>query len=233
MKETRQRQLRDGAPATRTQVIPNGIHLERFASAYAERSDHIPLVVGLIGRVVPIKDIKTFIRAIKETQYRLPGIEGWIIGPTEEDPDYVHECQLLVESLELQQHVKFLGMQNVVEMLPQLGLVALTSISEAQPLVLLEAMAAGVPVLASDVGSCREIIEGVTDEDRSLGNAGYVVPIASPGATAQAIIDILQDPIHWQQRQAVGLQRVQRFYDEKLMFTRYQHIYEDTILWPE
>ena len=56
---------------------------------------------------------------------------------------------------------------------------ALTSISEAQPLVLLEAMAAGVPVLATDVGSCREIIEGATDEDKALGKAGEVVSIAS------------------------------------------------------
>ncbi len=149
-----QRQIKDGAEPAKTLVVPNGIKTVRFKQALLQRPEKTPMVVGLIGRVVPIKDIKTFIRAIKEAQSIIPTLEGWIIGPFEEDPKYYQECQLLVDSLDLIDNVKFLGMQNIAEILPKLGVVALTSISEAQPLVLLEAMAAGVPVLASDVGSC-------------------------------------------------------------------------------
>lgn len=229
----RQRQIRDGAPPEQTQVIPNGIRLGRFAKALAARGPEIPKVAGLIGRVVPIKDIKTFIRAIKEALPALPELEGWIVGPTEEDPNYLHECQLLVDSLDLAGKVKFLGMQDVSAILPQLGVVALTSISEAQPLVLLEAMAAGVPVLATDVGSCREIIEGLGEEDHALGKAGTVVSIASPGAAARAMVDILTDSDSWQAYQQAGLKRVERYYDERLMFERYQQLYKEAMSWPE
>ncbi|WP_261887425.1 GT4 family glycosyltransferase PelF [Vibrio aerogenes] len=229
----RVRQLRDGAPAEKTRIIPNGINLSRFGPALSARQDDVKPIVGLIGRVVPIKDIKTFIRAIKEAHYQVPDIQGWIVGPMEEDPDYVLECELLVESLDLKQQIHFLGMQNVAEILPQLKVVALTSISEAQPLVLLEAMAAGVPVLATDVGSCREIIQGHSEADRLAGEAGYLVPIASPGESARAMVSLLTDKEHWQQHQAVGLQRVRTFYDEQLMFARYQGIYEETMLWQE
>ena len=68
----RQRQIKDGAPPEKSMVIPNGIKTSRFAKALSQRAKKIPLTVGLIGRVVPIKDIKTFIRAIKEVQSSIP-----------------------------------------------------------------------------------------------------------------------------------------------------------------
>ncbi|WP_206422866.1 GT4 family glycosyltransferase PelF [Photobacterium sanguinicancri] len=190
----RQRQHKDGAPDIRTKVIVNGIDTTRFGKAYKLRPDTPPIVVGLVGRVVPIKDIKTFIRTIRGAVETLPTIEGWIIGPTEEDEDYVHECQLLIESLGLEHNVKMLGSQNVAEMMPQLGVMMLTSISEAQPLVLLEAMAAGIPCIATEVGACREIIDGAAGDDAALGSCGEIIPIASPIDGANAIINVLAMP---------------------------------------
>ena len=95
----RQRQIKDGAAPEKAFVVPNGIKTVRFIEALKQRPKHIPPIVGLIGRVVPIKDIKTFIRAIKEAQSILPEIEGWIIGPYEEDPQYYKECKLLAAKL--------------------------------------------------------------------------------------------------------------------------------------
>ena len=229
----RQRQIKDGATPNKAFVVPNGIKTSRFVESLAKRPNKIPPVVGLIGRVVPIKDIKTFIRAIKEAQSSLPNVEGWIIGPFEEDPQYYKECQLLVGSLDLQSTIKFTGMQDIAQILPKLGIVALTSISEAQPLVLLEAMAAGVPVLASDVGSCREIIEGGTEQDKALGKAGEVVSIASPSETALQISNMLTNDQMWLEYQQSGLARVRKFYDESHMFARYDKLYKDTMAWPE
>ncbi len=223
----RQRQLLDGAHEQKTQIIPNGINISRFTGALYARPTDIPNVIGLIGRVVSIKDIKTFIRAILQTQSQLNNIQGWVIGPYDEDPDYYLECQQLVETLGLENQIKFLGMQNVVDILPQLGLTVLTSISEAQPLVLLEGMAAGVPFVASDVGSCREIAYGLTEEDKALGSAGEIVPIASPSQTAKAIIKLLSDPVTWHHYQKAGINRVQSIYDEQLMHKRYHDVYED------
>ncbi|NNA02757.1 GT4 family glycosyltransferase PelF [Pseudomonas lundensis] len=221
----RQRQIKDGADAARTQVIPNGIDLPKWTAALQARPDGLLPVVGLIGRVVPIKDVKTFIRALRGVVSAMPHVQGWIVGPEEEDPAYVSECRSLVASLGLEDNVLFLGFQSIQNILPQVGLMVLTSISEAQPLVILEAWAAGIPVVSSDVGSCRELIEGGIAQDRDLGLAGEVVAIADPQATSRAILGLLRDPQRWQAAQASGLQRVHRYYGENLMFERYRTLY--------
>lgn len=223
----RERQVTDGAQRAKTLVIPNGISLERYSDAMSQRDEKPPKVVGFIGRVVPIKDVKTFVRAMRTIVSAVPEAEAWIIGPTEEDEDYANECESLVQGLGLEGKVKFLGFQNVPEMMPQLGLMVLTSISEAQPLVILEAYAAGVPCVATDVGSCRELIEGGSAEgDRELGHAGAVTAIANPGETAQACIELMTDDEKWRQAQTAGYERVTRFYTEELMFERYANLYE-------
>lgn len=222
----RERQHRDGADPARTRIVPNGIDLDRFAPLRAKRAADVPRVLGLVGRVVPIKDIKTFIRAMRVVATQLPGAEGWIVGPSDEDQAYADECRDLARTLGLEGTVKFLGLRNVEEILPQLGLNVLTSISEAQPLVLLEAMAAGVPCVASDVGCCRELVEGTDAEDRALGPAGAIVGIADPDATARAAIELLRDPARWSAARRAGIARVERLYTQARMIERYGSIYD-------
>jgi glycosyltransferase involved in cell wall biosynthesis len=154
-----------------------------------------------------------------------PDAEGWIVGPEDEDPAYAAECKDLVASLGLNDHVKFLGFRNIAEILPQLGLMVLTSISEALPLVVLEAFASGLPCLATDVGSCRELIEGRTEEDRALGSAGSVVFIADPEGAARTALELLNDAGRWHAAQKAGLERVRRYYNDRLMFDSYRDLY--------
>ena len=226
----RQRQIIDGASENRTRVIPNGISLARYEDALTKRPEGIPPIIGLIGRVVPIKDIKTFIRTLHAVREEIPEVEGWIVGPEEENPEYAKECYELVENLALENTVKFLGFQNVPDILPQLGVMTLTSISEAQPLVILEAYAAGVPCVCTDVGSCSELIYGgLGPEDVALGAAGSIVDIADPAATAQACIRLLTDAEQWRKAQNSGLQRVMRFYREDLMYERYETLYKEAV----
>lgn len=225
----RQRQHQDGAPDDRTLVIVNGIDVDRFERAYQQRPLHPPLVVGLVGRVVPIKDIKTFIRTIRMAVEELPDLEGWIIGPTEEDPDYVYECDLLIKSLDMSDNIKMLGSQNVAEIIPKIGVMMLTSISEAQPLVLLEAMASGIPCIATEVGACREMIKGAKGEDAALGSAGEVIPIASPQEGVKAITKILADSETWRKAGDIGKKRVLRYYNETRMYGAYQKLYQEAI----
>ncbi|MFM0170675.1 GT4 family glycosyltransferase PelF [Paraburkholderia sediminicola] len=229
----RQRQVTDGARAERTQCIPNGIDVDALAPLVAERKPRSHRVVALIGRVVPIKDIKTFIRAIFIASRTMPDLEGWIIGPEEEDPAYALECRALVESLGLSHNVKFLGFQRIDDMMPQVDVIALTSISEALPLVVLEGFAAGVPAITTDVGSCRQLIEGVDAEDRALGAAGMVVQLADPAAFAQAVLSLLADETRWQAAQQAGLARVRRYYTKKQMIDRYRTLYERLAALPD
>ena len=220
------KQIEYGAAPEKTQVIPNGVRLEHLRPLQQLRPEEPPLVLGLIGRVVPIKDIKTFIRAVDYASCQLPGIEGWIIGSEDEEPEYAKECHALVNSLGQQKRIRFLGFQNITDILPRLGLLTLTSISEAQPLVILEAYAAGLPVLATDVGSCRELIEGYSDEDRQLGKSGAIAPIGDPAAFADAAINLLIHKERWKQAQQAAIARVERFYDEATFLNNYRTLYE-------
>ena len=228
----RKRQIDDGADPRRTRVIPNGVDVDRFAKLRSLRPSHPPPVIGFVGRVVPIKDVKTFVRSIKSTVGERPDIEGWIVGPDSEDEAYAKECRQLVSSLGLVKNVKFLGFQRPEEILPRLGLLVLTSISEALPLVVLEAFASGLPVLTTDVGACRELIEGRTEQDRALGAAGAVVPIASPEATAAAALALLRDDARWQAAQRAAVGRAQTHYRQDQMIEAYRQIYAEAFAWP-
>jgi glycosyltransferase involved in cell wall biosynthesis len=188
-----------------------------------------PHVIGLIGRVVPIKDVKTFIRAMRRVKAELTNAEGWIIGSSEEDPAYGQECEALVRSLGLQNTVKFLGHQNVADILPKLGLLMLTSISEAQPLAILEAFAAGVPCVATDVGACREQIDGRTAEDKALGVAGRVAPFADADALGTAAVELLSDHEAWRSCQRSGLARVSAYYAQAKMLDSYRAVYREAL----
>ncbi len=221
----RLRQIQDGAKPERTFNIPNGIDVVRFGALRALRAEKTPMVCCLIGRVVPIKDIKTYIRAMRVVANRLPQAQAWIAGPEDESPAYAHECHSLVKGLGLESNVKFLGFQQLTELLPKVGLVVLSSISEALPLVLLEGYAAGVPGVSTDVGSCRQLIEGLTEADQALGPSGEVVGIADPQALAEAIVGFFADDAKWQAASSAGVARVNQFYTHPLMYGRYREVY--------
>jgi glycosyltransferase involved in cell wall biosynthesis len=161
---------------------------------------------------------------------QLPEAEAWLIGPEEEDPEYVEECKSLIQELGLQGKVIFMGFQRVTDILPRVGVLVLTSISEAFPLVLLEAFASGLPVVTTDVGACREIIEGNSDEDRALGCAGIVTPIADPEATAEAVITLLSDESRWHAATQAGIQRLEKYYTQSKMLDSYKKIYDGVLM---
>lgn len=225
----RQRQLEDGAQNERTCTIPNGIRVAAFQAARASRPATPPNVLCLIGRVVPVKDIKTFIRAMRVVVNHIPDAEGWIAGPRGEDPAYVQECEALAVSLGLTENIRFLGLQKMDDLLPRIGLTVLSSISEGLPLVLLESMAAGVPAVVTDVGACRQLIEGRGEEDQSIGKSGAVVRIADPEALANAALALLEDNDRWHAASLAGLRRVERTYQESQMLEAYRTLYRQLL----
>jgi len=228
----RLRQIADGAAPERTQNIPNGVDVDRLAPLRAQRPDRVPPVLCLIGRVVSIKDVKTFIRAMRTVVNLMPEAQGWIAGPEDEDPEYAQECHAIAAGLGLGDSIRFLGFQKIDELLPKVGLVVLSSISEALPLVLLEGFAAGVPAVTTDVGSCRQLIHGLDEEDKALGAAGAVVDIADPEGLAQAACRLLSDPQEWKRAQTAAVARVERYYTQALMFARYRELYEHALQQP-
>jgi len=155
-------------------------------------------------------------------------VEAWVVGPTDEDAMYVEECQNMVETLKLEKNFFFKGFQNIKDILPLTGLLTLTSVSEGMPLTILEGFAAGIPCVATDVGSCRDLIYGgLNEEDIALGHAGVVTQIASPTALATAYITLLNDEEAWAKAQNVAVERVNRYYREDMFLERYRAIYRE------
>lgn len=217
-----------GAEDEKLVVIPNGIELGQFAGLEPVSTGRRP-TVALIGRVVPIKDIDTMIVAAAEIRRNVPDVEVLIMGPTDEDPDYFATCQKRVQSLGLENTVRFTGRVNIFDYLPRIDVLTLTSISEAQPLVLLEGGAAGIPCVATDVGSCREIIEGAPDEAPKLGTAGFVVPPMSPQAMSEAVVELLMDDALRRACGAVLKRRVESRFSSGASSRRYADLYREAM----
>jgi glycosyltransferase involved in cell wall biosynthesis len=227
----RNTQILLGADINKTEVIPNGVNMEKFENIYKKRKQkkEFKNVVTFVGRVVPIKDIKTFITAIKIASQTINDIEGWIIGPTDEDKEYYNECIEHVRTLNAEKNIKFFGFKPIEEILSDISIITLTSISEGMPLVILEAFAAGIPAVCTNVGSCSELIYGKNEEDIKIGKAGEITPVANPTLLAKNYIELLTDKNIYEKYSKNALERVKRYYDEKKLFDRYKEIYKQYI----
>lgn len=226
--EAQKRQINDGADPMRSVIIPNGVDVTPLANLRLKSKRPNPPVFCLLGRVAPIKDIKTFIRAMRAIADAIPGAQGWIVGPTDEDRDYAMECRNLVDSLNLTNNMRFTGFQHIADVLPNISLLVLSSISEGLPLVIIEGFAAGIPAVCTDVGACSRLILGDSEEDKALGAAGAVVGIADPQALSAAIISLIQDTDRLEKARNTAIMRVEKYYTDALMFAHYRSLYAQT-----
>lgn len=217
-------QITLGAEPARIRVIPNGVDYQNLSKLPRPAAD-APLTVALVGRVVPIKDIKTYLQAIHLLRDRFPDLRAWVMGPTDEQPDYFDACRSTAAELGLSQLVQFTGKVNVTDYFPRMHVNVLTSLSESQPLSILEAGAAGIPSVATDVGSCREILYGRRDERPKLGEGGILTDVASPEQTAQAIAALLADRDRRERLGRTMQERVQRYYDLTVVDESYAALY--------
>lgn len=221
----RELQIGLGADERKCRVIPNGIDISRFAAIPPLDPAPHPLHLGAVLRIVPIKDVKTMIYSFHRVKAARPDATLDLIGPYDEDPAYYQECRDLIRRLGCRD-IRFVGRADVTDWLPKLDLLLLTSISEGQPFVLLEAMAAHRPVVATNVGACREIIEGAED---GLGPAGRVVPVMSPAAIAQGILEISRTPATLRALAENGYRRVVRYYQDKDFLSAYRALYREAV----
>lgn len=225
-------QRKDGAPEDKLEIIVNGIDYARYSKVARDPAPRPP-AIALIGRVVPIKDVKTYIRAVALLRESIPDIVAYMLGPTEEDPDYFEECKVMVEHLGLEKTLIFAGRVALTDYLGKIDAIVLTSISEAQPLVILEAGAAGVPCVATDVGACREMLLGMPNENPPLGPGGAVIPLANPSAAAKALAEILGDPAKLDACSRAIRERVRLHYNKIEIDRVYGDLYRRCIVAPD
>jgi glycosyltransferase involved in cell wall biosynthesis len=217
-----------GADPKKIEIIPNGVQIDRYLPQRdIKKSNPSIYKIGLVGRVVPIKDIKMFIKVCKIVLDQMPNVIFEVIGPTDEDKDYLQECNELCKLLGVEEKCIFTGPKNLIKenIYPQLDIMALTSISEGLPLTILEALCVGVPCVTTDVGACSELLYGRAEEDIALGICGYVVPIGNAEEFAQACLKILRDPQLHSQMVETGRVRIDTFYRQTDIVRRYKDLY--------
>ncbi len=221
----RQFQIEAGAPEKRCIVIPNGIKLSRFSDTPPIADDGHPLTVGGVIRVVPIKDLKTMINAFEIVKRRIPDARMYLIGPTDENPEYYRECQELIQSIGCSDIV-FTGRVDVAEWYRKLDILLLSSVSEGQPFAILEGLAAHRPFVSTNVGSCRELLEGNEDE---FGKAGEIVPVMMPNLMAKAILRIAENRDSMREMAEQGFKRVEKYYQEENFLQSYRELYDEMV----
>lgn len=220
----------EGLPASRVSVIYNGIPLQRFrhdkSRAEAFRTSHRSLagvsdsdfVLIQVARLDYLKDHITAINTVREMVERGRPVRLLLVGEGPRRP----EIEDHIASLQLQEHVTLLGeRRDVGELLPMADALLLTSINEGIPLTVIEAMAAGLPVVATHVGGLPEIVDdGVT---------GFLAPAKDPVALADRIECLMESPELRQHFGERGQTEATRRFSIEAMHQGYCRLYEELL----
>lgn len=213
-----------GYAADKMSVIPNGFDLSRFRpDESARRSVRTgldctddTLLVGMIGRFDPLKNHAGFISAMAVVFRQLPQIRLVLAGKGVDREN--EELLVAIEKAGLSANIHLLGPRDdMPALMAALDVLACPSHAEAFPNVVGEAMAAGVPCVATDVGDCAYII----------GNTGFVVPVGDMDGFASKVAAMLS--LSRVQRMALGEQaraRVQSHFEIAGVVRRYEEAYE-------
>jgi glycosyltransferase involved in cell wall biosynthesis len=196
---TREWFVERGMPADKVVTVYNGVDLERFApQARSARVSQLlglpadtPLLAG-VGQLVQRKGWLELLEAVQLARGQCPHAQLVIIGDrwSGKDEAVVYEQQLRqrTEQPDLRGHVHWLGYRDdLAELLPQFTMLVHAARQEPLGRVLLESAAAGLPVIATDVGGTREIFP-------SEQAGGLLVPLDDPGSMAVAICRLIEDP---------------------------------------
>jgi glycosyltransferase involved in cell wall biosynthesis len=200
----------------RASVIYNGIDTGRFAAQRPPESWRMqPAVIGCVARLSAEKGHRVLLKAVRSLADRGVDFRLRLVGDGPERPALEEEARRLA----LSDRVDFLGSRSdVAELMTHFRLFVLPSLTEGLPLTVIEAMASGLPVVASDVGG---IGEAVRDEV-----SGLLAPAGTPEALADAIGRLLADPDRCSRMGSEGRRIAVGQFDLSVMARGYAELYE-------
>ncbi|MCX5710352.1 MAG: lipopolysaccharide heptosyltransferase II [Candidatus Omnitrophica bacterium] len=211
-------------PVERVRIIARSVDAARFKYLSPDEKRKEEFNVGIIGRITPLKGHLHFIKAMAKVARSIPRLKIWIVGdaPAQKQA-YKEQVQVLVRRLGLWHCTEFLGVQrNIPEIMSQLDLVVLaTTTHEAFGRVIIEAQAAGVPVVATEVGGVIDIIENNVN--------GLLVPAQDSSAMAEAVLSIFKDKLLARTLAENAYKKVLEKYNVELMVKNTLQVYEDAL----
>jgi glycosyltransferase involved in cell wall biosynthesis len=221
--------LNDGFCREKISVIDNGIALDRYKPVNDRRAirarlglDPAKRYIGNVARFHPVKDQAMLLNAFAQVATAREDVDLLLVG----DGPLRETLTDLTRSLAIEGRVRFLGIRaDVPDILRALDVFALTSVSEAASLTLLEAMASRVPVVVTAVGGNPELVRHGVD--------GLHVPRGDDGATAAAILQILGDPDSASRMGRAGRQRVAERFQLDAAVAAYIQLYRNLCTSPK
>lgn len=204
-----------GIPPHKTRVVYNGVEVDtvsrRAASARLAHEENSKFVVGMVATLEVHKDQPTLIRAAALLRDAGVPLEVWLVGEGSRRAEYAQ----LIGDLGLGDVVKMLGMRrDVPELLGRINAFVFSAKpDEGLGVALIEAMAAGVPIVATDVGACREVLLN--------GLLGKLVPEGDPEAMAGAIQFLTQNRTELETQLREAKRRAVEVFSVAEMATRY------------
>jgi glycosyltransferase involved in cell wall biosynthesis len=204
-----------GVELSKIKVIYNGIDTSKFRPIEVKREDTRP-TVACIGRVDVFKDIVNLIQSIRYVKDHVPDIQCLIYGAST-DLEYSLRCINMVSTLGLQDNIRFMGKVKDPEIAYNAAdAIIISSITEGFPFAVIEAMACGKAIVATDVGGIREALEG----------CGLLVRSSHPQELANAIIKFLQGEKLRSKFGSAALERVQKGFTIDQSLRQYREEYE-------
>ena len=208
-----------GVPLNKIETIYNGVNLERFKSKENVLKHDLSETVVCMSRIDRIKDLFNLIEAMKHVKQRFPNVKCKIFGPVE-DEEYYRLCVQRVRKLGLEKTVTFEGDTNAPEdELNKADVVALPSLSEAFPYSVVEAMACGKVVVATDVGGVKE----------AINDCGIVVPARSSRRLAEGISRALADSSLREKISVSARERVEQHFSHDRFILDWRRAYAELL----
>jgi len=210
----------EGLPANKVIVIPNGVDTDRFAPVPDAASVRQELeigptdpVVSIVAALRPEKNHELFLEVARRVTAEITNAHFLIIG----DGPRRGQLEQLARELNVQDHVQFLGSRDdVPRLLSASDVFALTSHNEASPVSILEAMSIGRPVVATNVGSIREVVRD--------GRNGFLVPPGDGARLTERIVQLIVEPLRAQAIGEAARKTVVDGYSVGAMVRGYEHL---------
>ena len=200
-------------------IIVNGVKLEDKNGHKREKSKGLPGTtprIAIIAYLVPVKRHDLLFQALQICIKRIPQISCCVIG----DGPERNRLEQMVKDMNLTHKVFFLGERyDVKSLIPKLNLVVSTSDNEGLPMNLLEAMAAGIPVVATDVGGSSDLIE--------TGKTGILVKAGDVQEMANGICNVLNNPELANEMGKQGMEKIKETYSLEKIIKIWEKLYED------
>jgi glycosyltransferase involved in cell wall biosynthesis len=213
-------------PGSRIRVIYNGVPYHKVGSSPGKKYREtlgiaMDRKIALsVGRMDPIKDFPTLIRAFEDVVRSMPDALLLIAGGG--DGKYMEELRTIAKQVGIEDQVTFLGnRRDVTELLGACDVFALTSISEAASMTILEAMAAGRPVVATNTGGNPELVAD--------SKTGYLVPVGDRDAISEKLSRLIADNELASRMGDAGRVRFEELFTHETMMASYRDLYEEVL----